>query len=84
MKRNSWKYNNQELPEKYCTVIVLLKFEDVPPIPAIGFIAETTDTKTPYFHCPLFRGRGYDVSLIAKWDYLDEVCPGYCLPTHQK
>lgn len=78
MKRKTWNYNGHELPEKYITVIVLLKWEDIPPIPAIGFIAETIDTMTPYFHCPVSR-RGYDISLILKWDYLSEVCPGYAL-----
>lgn len=71
------------LPEKYVTIIVLLKFEDVPPLPLTGFIAETSDTHEPYFHA--YAGRGYDVSLIAKWDYLAEVLPGYCLASgHRK
>ena len=64
--------------EKYRTIIALLKFDDVPPIAAVGFIAETTDTKEPYFHIPL-DGAGYDISLIAKWDYLDDVAPEYCV-----
>lgn len=68
-----------ELPKPYITILALLKFEDVPPISAVGFIAETTDTKIPYFHVPLFGGRGYDVSLIAKWVYLDEIAPEYAI-----
>ena len=70
----------KELPEKYVTIIALLVFEDVPPLPMTGFIAETSDTHEPYFHA--FNRRGYDVSLIKKWDYLHEVLPGYCLPTN--
>ena len=66
-----------KIPEKYRTIIALLKFSDVPPIAAVGFVAETTDTKEPYFHIPLDRA-GYDISLIVKWDYLDEVAPEYC------
>ena len=66
-----------KIPEKYRNIIALLKFDDVPPIAAVGFVAETTDTKEPYFHIPLDRA-GYDISLIVKWDYLDEVAPEYC------
>ena len=69
--------NGKQLPEKYRTIIALLKFEDVPPVPLTGFIAETKDTHEPYFHA--FNRRGYDVSLIARWDYLDEVLPGYAI-----
>ena len=72
-----------QLPEKFVTVIALLVFPDVPPVPLTGFIAETTDTHEPYFHA--FNKLGYDVSLIKKWDYLHEVLPGYSLPTdHHK
>ena len=72
-----------QLPEKYVTIIALLTFGEVPPVPLTGFIAETTDTHEPYFHA--FNKRGYDVSLIAKWDYLAEVLPGYCLASgHRK
>lgn len=67
----------KQLPEKYRTIIALLKFEGVPPVPLTGFIAETTDTHEPYFHA--FNRRGYSVKLIAKWDYLDEVLPGYAV-----
>lgn len=49
-----------KIPEKYRTIIALLKFDDVPPIAAVGFVAETTDTKEPYFHIPLGRA-GYDI-----------------------
>lgn len=69
-----------DLPEKYVTIIALLAFPDVPPVPLTGFIAETSDTHEPYFHA--FGRCGYDVSLIAKWDYLADVLPGYSLPTN--
>ena len=69
-----------KLPEQYVSVIALLNFKDVGLVPVIGFIAKTVDTKKAYFHVPLFGGRGYDVSLIVKWDYLDEIAPGYCIP----
>ena len=73
-----------KLPEQFVSVIALLDFEDAGLVPVIGFITETVDTKKPYFHVPLFDGRGYDVSLIAKWDYLDEIAPGYCIPGGHK
>lgn len=69
----------KELPEKFVTIIALLVFEDVPPLPLTGFIAETSDTHEPYFHA-FDNQHGYDVSLIKKWDYLADVLPGYCLP----
>ena len=69
--------NGKQLPEKDRTIIALLKFEDVPPVPMTGFIADTIDTHEPYFHA--FNRRGYSVELIAKWDYLDEVLPEYAL-----
>ncbi len=72
----------EELPEKYVTIIALLVFEDVPPVPMTGFIAETSDTHEAYFHA--FNRSGYDVSLIVKWDYLADVLPGYCLPTNHQ
>ena len=74
--------SNADLPEKYRTVIALLKFDDVPPVPLTGFIAETVDTHEPYFHA--FNRRGYSVDLIAKWDYLDEVLPGYAIGGEKK
>ena len=70
-------FSSADLPEKYRTVIALLKFDDVPPVPLTGFIAETVDTHEPYFHA--FNRRGYSVELIAKLDYLDEVLPGYAI-----
>ena len=74
--------DKNNLPDKFVTIIALLVFPDMPPMPMTGFIAETTDTHEPYFHA--FNERGYDVSLIAKWDYLGDVLPGYCITTHQK
>lgn len=71
-----------KLPEKEILVLALLKFEDVPPLPLTGFIAETVDTHEPYFHA--FNKRGYSVDLIVKWDYLDEIAPGYAFPVPNK
>lgn len=44
--------NQTGLPEPGKIVLALLKFEDVPPLPAVGFMAGTTYTHEPYFHCP--------------------------------
>ena len=71
-----------QLPEKYATIIALLVFEDGPPLPLTGFIAETSDTHEPYFYA--FNRRGYDVSLIKKWDYLADVLPGYLPSNHHE
>ena len=68
----------KELPEKYVTIIALLKFDDMPPMALTGFIAETIDTHEAYFHA--YNKHGYDLSLIVKWDYLAEVLPEYSLP----
>ena len=67
----------KEMPEMWRVVLALLVFGDVPPLPLTGFIAETTDTHERYFHA--FCKIGYSTDLIAKWDYLDEIAPGYCL-----
>ena len=68
----------KELPEMYRTVLALLVFDEIPPLPLTGFIAETIDTHEKYFHA--FNKIGYSTELIKKkWDYLDEIAPGYCL-----
>ena len=67
----------KELPEMYRTILALLVFEDVPPLPLTGFLAETIDTHEKYFHA--FNRIGYSTELIHKWDYLDEIAPGYCI-----
>lgn len=73
----------KKLPDKYVTIIALLKFDDMPPVALTGFIAETIDTHEAYFHA--YNQYGYDVSMIVKWDYLAEVLPGYSLQTdHHK
>ena len=67
----------KEMPEMWRVVLALLVFGDVPPLPLTGFIAETTDTHEKYFHA--FNTIGYSTDLIAKWDYLDEIAPEYCM-----
>ena len=67
----------KELPEMYRTVLALLVFGKIPPLPLTGFIAETIDTHEKYFHA--FNKIGYSTELIKNWDYLDEIAPGYCL-----
>ena len=67
----------KELPEMYRTVLALLVFDEIPPLPLTGFIAETIDTHEKYFHA--FNKIGYSTELIKKWDNLDEIAPGYCL-----
>ena len=47
----------KELPEMYRTILALLVFEDVPPLPLTGFLAETIDTHEKYFHA--FNRIGY-------------------------
>ena len=67
----------KDLPEMHRTILALLVFEDVPPLPLTGFFAETIDTHEKYFHA--FNRIGYSTELIRKWDYLDEIAPGYCI-----
>lgn len=39
----------KELPEMYRTVLALLVFDEIPPLPLTGFIAETIDTHKNIF-----------------------------------
>lgn len=66
------------LPDEYIAVLALLKFEDVPPMPVVGFMAKTVDDQTPYFHVPAGR-IGYDPALIIKWRYLKDIAPDFTL-----
>lgn len=69
-----------EYPELFRAIIVLLKFDDVPPIPAIGYAATASDDPTlVYFACPIEK-KGYAWELVAKWDYLENVAPQYVVP----
>lgn len=70
--------NQTELPEPDKLVLALLWFVDVPPMPVVGFMAETADTHEPYFHCPGNR-RGYHPDLVAKWKYLKDIAPDFTI-----
>lgn len=70
--------NKIELPQPEKIVLALLWFVDVPPMPVIGFMAETTDTHEPYFHCPGNR-QGYHPDLVAKWKYLKDIAPDFTI-----
>ena len=67
----------KELPKMYRTILALLVFEDVPPLPLTGFLAETIDTHEKYFYA--FNKIDYSTELIRKWDYLDEIAPEYSM-----
>lgn len=68
--------DNSNLPKQFKTIIALLQFDDMPPIPVVGFIAPTTDTNEPYLHT-LPSGEGYLIDHIKTWDYLEDVAPKY-------
>lgn len=70
--------NPTKLPEPGKRVLALLWFEDVPPLPVVGFMAETIDTHEPYFHCPGNR-QGYHPDLVAKWRYLKDIAPDFTI-----
>jgi hypothetical protein len=59
-------------------VLALLKFEDVPPMPVVGFMTETIDTHELYFHVPGSR-RGYYPDIVAKWKYLEDIAPDFTI-----
>jgi hypothetical protein len=69
---------NNKLPEPGKIVLALLKFEDVAPMPVIGFMAETIDTHEPYFHCP-GNWCGYHPDIVVKWRYLKDVAPDFII-----
>ena len=71
-------------PELFRAIIALIKFADLPPIPAIGYAATCTDDPTiTYFACPIER-KGYAWELVAKWDYLEDIAPSYLCPSWEK
>lgn len=67
-------------PQLYRTIIALIKFADIPAIPAIGYAAQAKDDPDfIYFACTI-EMKGYDWSLVARWDYLEDVAPNYLVP----
>lgn len=71
-------------PELFRTIIALVKFPDIPPLPAIGYAANCIDDETLiYFACPIEK-KGYAWELVAKWDYLEDVAPAYLCPSWER
>ena len=71
-------------PEPFKTIIALLKFNDIPAIPAIGYGATAIDDPDCfYFACPIEK-KGYAWDLVVKWDYLIDVAPNYHVPHWEK
>lgn len=63
-----------EKPKDFRDIIALISFEDIPPIPAIGFTTTEND-KTVFF---VKLGRMYvDWDRITHWKYLDDAWPEY-------
>lgn len=70
-----YKPNNKpELPEEFRTIIALVKFDDVPPMPLTGYMvrisAEGHDPEPALFtYIP--RGHAFAWEMVLKWDYIE-------------
>ena len=63
------------LPAPFVTVLAMLDTE-LGLLPVTGYMAETVDTKMPYFQA--FGGKAaYHPAMIAKWRYLWDVAPDF-------
>ena len=63
-----------ELPEEFRTIIALVKFDDVPPMPLTGYMvrisAEGHDPEPALFtYMP--KGHAFAWEMILKWDYIE-------------
>ena len=70
--------SNTKQPELYQPIVAILKFEDVGPVPVIGYAVKYPTENVICFvpHC----GRDmYTWEIVAKWDYLEKVLPQYSL-----
>ena len=69
-----------EHPELFRTILVLIKFKDIPAIPAVGYAANAIDDEDfIYFADPISKS-GYAWEMIVKWAYLDDVAPDFVIP----
>ena len=64
------------LPDELRTIIALIKFDDVPPMPLTGYMAHISTNATDHFHEPalftyLPRGRAFAWEMVLKWDYIE-------------
>ena len=72
-----YKPNNKpELPEEFRTIIALIKFDDMPPMPLTGYMAHISTNTTDHFHEPaLFtyipKGHAFAWEMVLKWDYIE-------------
>lgn len=65
----------KQLPAPFVTVIAMLDTE-LGLLPVTGYMAETVDTKEPYFQA--YGGKAdYHPAMITKWRYLRDVAPDF-------
>ena len=63
-------------PEPYRDIVVLVHYDDVPPVPAAGYMVTASDTDRTIFMSKLGR-QWVDWDRIVAWQYLDDIWPGY-------
>lgn len=67
-------------PKLFRTILALIKFNDIPAIPAVGYAANAIDDDDfIYFADPISKS-GYGWNMVVKWRYLDEVAPDFVIP----
>lgn len=63
-------------PEPFRDIVVLVHYDDVPAIPAAGYMMTASDTERTIFMSKFDRG-WVDWDRIIAWRYLDDIWPGY-------
>ena len=63
-------------PEPFRDIIALISFNDVPPIPAVGYLVTASATDKVVFMTRLER-QYVDWGRIVAWRYMDDAWPGY-------
>lgn len=63
-----------DLPKEFATIIALMDCGEIGATPQLGFLVKHKDGDALFVD-----GKLYSFELVLKWDYLNEVLPGYAI-----